>query len=107
MSWWSCSLPYAMRPESSRASLATLRCDRSVNVAGIIDVTPLVAAVEGVAIVRVERQVAAQSLDQIGVRREVPAEGDQIGVTAVNDRLRGIALEPPAAMIAPLKTRRN
>lgn len=42
---------------------------------------------------RVERQAAPESFDQIRVRRKMAPEGDEIGVTPINDLFRALALE--------------
>jgi hypothetical protein len=83
-----------MRPEGIRvSSRLMLRCDHGVNVRRVIGIPLLIAPIESAAIVRAERQVAPQALDQIRIRGKVTAERNEVGIPAVDDRFRAAAFE--------------
>src|SRR5471030_2595698 len=58
-----------------------------------IRVMPVVATPECGPYARCKRELVFQPVRQIGIRREMTAEGDKVSVSGCNDGLRAIAVE--------------
>src|SRR5690242_644839 len=56
----------------------------------VIDIPPLAALIEGVAIRRVERRPRGEALRQVGVGQEEHAEGDQVRLARGEGRVAGL-----------------
>jgi hypothetical protein len=53
----------------------------------------MVTAVKSVVIIGIEGKSQSEALWKIGVRYKVPAEGDWIGVTAIENRFGTVCIE--------------
>src|SRR5258708_5234458 len=60
---------------------------------GVAGVAAMIAAVEGCAVIPVERKALRQACRQVWVRDEIAAEGHVVGDPSLDDRLCAFALE--------------
>jgi hypothetical protein len=70
------------------------RCGVLQIVGRVVDITDFGATPERRSVIARKRKLALQTLWQIGIRREKPAECDQVGVAIFDDRFGAIAVEP-------------
>src|ERR1700676_806238 len=62
----------------------------------IIRVAASVEGVKRVTIVSIQRQPEPDTLGQVGIRDEMPSEGDQIRIALSNSRLGSVRFKPPS-----------